>query len=45
MYEPSELGQIFQNRLFEAIEWALDNSVLEARAMIWFSWMIVNECM
>ena len=45
IYESSELGQIFQNWLFEAIEWALDNSILEARAMMGFSCRTVNECM
>ena len=25
IYDSSELGRIFQNRLFEAVEWALNN--------------------
>ena len=37
IYDSTELEQIFQNRFFQAIEWTLDNSILEARAMVEFS--------
>ena len=31
------------NFSISAIDWALDNSILEARATMRFSWMTVNE--
>ena len=44
IYNSTELGPTTQNRLLQAIQWALDISIVKARAMMRFSSMNVNKC-
>ena len=44
IYNSTELGPTTQNLLLQAIEWALDISIVKARAMMRFSSMNVNRC-